>query len=205
MLSTINTETIKVATIATKNEIDHYNNDILDTIGNDDNNNDNIIDIIPENNELDTALRNNYQNFLYVKKNLKDTFIILFIINLIYNIFNIFNIILFIPLFYNLFVILKPDVTKLKSIPYINLLTLIVNVFININMSLTIYSIYIYNNFTYNTVINLIVITYISMVYLLSIINSLIYGVLIKEFLLYKTFYNNLIQIENSNRELINV
>jgi hypothetical protein len=185
----VDTSTIRVAVIATPEDINNYSLEILDTehyAPNDVSHiTENVVTNITEtniDNFIFEILRNkqfyiNMQNvgpihdFLILRSRVLEYYIVLFIINLIYNVCNIFNTVLFIPLFYYLCAILYPKMIHFKSIPYVIILSMIINICINIGITL---NIYIFSIQYINTTIHTSLIFYMFALYFFSLTNTIV-------------------------------
>ena len=190
-------ENIQIARVATQSEIDNYQNEILDS--NIDIDIENNILSLNNNEENNEENNNHFTNYSYIRKKLFDSFTVMFIINLIYNIFNIFNIILFIPLFYNLYVISYPNMFNLKIIPVINVSSIIINLISVSYISFNIYLSYIQFNYLINEFFHICIISYFIILHILSIFISTMYIFIINEFIQLKKYYIKVIDYQINN------
>ena len=193
------TNTIQIADIATTEDINSYSLEILDTehgtriIDNTLTEHDikNIIFQIIHN----TQFRMNVcgiepmYSFLKKRSHVLEYYILLFIINLIYNVTNIFNIVLFIPLLYYLFVILYPTQIHLEIIPYSIILSIIINISITIGITFNIYIFGIHYIQYITPMVHTGIILYITTLYLTSLTNTFIQCIFLRHIIYLKRYY----------------
>jgi hypothetical protein len=191
-----NDESIQIADIATSEDINNYSLEILDT------EQDTNTTIISDNIDYiilriiyNKPLRINLYSiepiytFLKMRSQVLEYYIFLFIINLIYNVFNIFNIVIFIPLLYYLFVISYPNQKHLDFIPYFIIMSIIINICINIGITLNIYIFGVHYIQYITPTIHSGLIFYISTLYLLSLTNTFIQCMFLKDIVYLKRYY----------------
>ena len=190
---------IRIAAIATPEDIHNYSLEILDTEHDIDTDINTFIEA-----DLDFVIYQIIHNkqerinidhiipihtFLHMRSRLLEYYTALFIINLMYNICNIFNIVLFIPLLYYLFVLTYPKMTHLLIVPYSIIISIIINICITLGITLNIYILGIHYIKYITPVIHSTIIFYITLLYLCSLTNTLLQCIFLREIVYFKQYY----------------
>lgn len=193
---------IQVAAIATPEDINNYPLEILDT--EQDINTTVTHDTVHKINHIILQIIHNKQlhvqfhniepiyTFLKIRSHVFEYYIILFIINLIYNVCNMLNVVMFIPLFYYLYVILYPSIEHLEIIPYTIILGIIINIGMDLGITLNIYILGIQYIQYINPIIHSTIIFYISLLYLFSLSNIIVKCIFLRDIIYLKRCYMKL-------------